>query len=222
MQEAQDRGSLLACALNSYFHTAGGLTFGTLPPQNDVHDTNSNKDGTIAEPDAVTRDVDAQDRLGKAIVLARESLWNRRRNHRVGVRRTLQRWQTTRSARCAEIARSKLSGIDRLGKGHIEKIVGMVRRYTASPHLTRDIRVRSDVDQAEFEEEIEACDEVDDIVSCCIARCRSSPHCSRVDNGVAAVGMGHFGRMNCDVNLSKSCSRCVIRIKLNGSRTRSS
>eukprot|EP01043_Picozoa_sp_COSAG02_P039337 COSAG02_NODE_3099_length_7378_cov_3.046984_4_plen_192_part_00 len=161
------RSWLLICASDSYFHTGGRLTFGTLPPQNGVHGFDSNSDGFIAKADEGTRDVDAQDHLGKAIILARESLWNRRRNHRVGVRRTLQRWQTTRTARCVEIARSKLSGIDRLSKGHLDKIVGMVRRYTASPHLTRDIRVRSDVDQAEFEEEIEACDEeVDDIVSC--------------------------------------------------------
>jgi hypothetical protein len=149
--------------LDRYFHTGGRLTFGTLPPNDSTHSANSDNDETIIEADEVTRDVDAQDRLGKAIVVARESLWKRRRNHRVAVRRTLQRWQTTRSTRWTEIARSKLSGVDGLGKEIIEKIVGMVRRYTVSPHLTRHIGVGS-VDQAGCEEPIDVCDEeVDDI-----------------------------------------------------------
>lgn len=130
--------------------------------------------------DDVTRDIGARAGLDKAVVAARESLWKRRCNHRVVVRRTLQRWQTARTAQYTEIVNDKLSRAG-LADKTIDRIVGMMRRYTTSPHLTRHVGIGADVSDACLDESSEVHDhEVDDIVSSCLYFCSLNPQLRRI------------------------------------------
>ena len=72
----------------------------------------------------------------EAVVGARDALWQRRCDHRVGLRRTLQRWQTTRTAGFVAAVRAGLSRDT--DQEALYEIIALLRRHTASRHLTRN------------------------------------------------------------------------------------
>ena len=141
--DKDDDGSVDFEEFIAYFHTGGKLTFGTLPPKQTTTTQQVVSGGggaTAVEVEEGHDDADAADRLGKALVTARESLWQRRRDHRVGLRRTLQRWLTARTAKFLAIARQALSAfqLQGLSDESAEEVLRLVQRYTASRHLTRN------------------------------------------------------------------------------------
>ena len=141
--DKDDDGSVDFEEFIAYFHTGGKLTFGTLPPKQTTTTQQVVSGGggaTAVEVEQGHDDADAADRLGKALVTARESLWQRRRDHRVGLRRTLQRWLTARTAKFLAIARQALSAfqLQGLSDESAEEVLRLVQRYTASRHLTRN------------------------------------------------------------------------------------